>query len=216
MASFNLADYATVNERLQLFWEKYPNGRITTDLLSNPESPTVVIRAQVWKDVDAERQLPFPDSTGHARESHTGNAKMDEFQIERGETSAIGRALAIMGFAISKSVASRQEMEKVARVEAAQNGSNTNKSSAAGSPTTHSPVWGGDLDAAVLSVKNAIDAGKWTKAQVFSKLSELGVKNPETLGPRKALAQVASADDALQFLSWLDGDFTVEEVPADA
>ncbi len=34
---FNLENYETVDERLEKFWEKYPDGRIATELVSAQE-----------------------------------------------------------------------------------------------------------------------------------------------------------------------------------
>ena len=35
MANFNLDDYVQVNERIEKFYEKYPDGSIQTEIISN-------------------------------------------------------------------------------------------------------------------------------------------------------------------------------------
>ena len=65
-----------------------------------------------------------PSATGHAFEIRGQGYVNNTSYIENGETSAIGRALANLGFAIENGIASREEMQKVNRMtaNAAQNG----------------------------------------------------------------------------------------------
>ena len=49
MAMFDLSKYQTVQQRIDLFWVKYPNGRFKTEIVSLSESQ-VVMKASVWTD----------------------------------------------------------------------------------------------------------------------------------------------------------------------
>jgi len=47
MARFDLAQYSTVAERIEKFWERYEGGRLHTEVVHfSPEQ--VVIRAEVY------------------------------------------------------------------------------------------------------------------------------------------------------------------------
>lgn len=114
MANFNVADYVPVNERLAKFYVQYPNGRITTSMLEHdPETGLVIFKADVFRSFDDAQA----SATGHAFEERSTGYVNKTSYIENCETSAVGRALAMLGFEISKSIASRQEMEKVKRME---------------------------------------------------------------------------------------------------
>jgi hypothetical protein len=102
-----LKDYVEVNVRIERFWQKYPNGRIVTDCkLLDTEPAEVLIKADVYRDIADT----VPSATGHAHEVKGSTYINKTSFIENGETSAIGRALAILGFEIKKSVASREEV----------------------------------------------------------------------------------------------------------
>ena len=123
MAQFDLAKYIPVHARIGEFYEKYPEGRIVTEILRlNEETGFVCIKASVFRCPDDAE----PAATGHAFEIRgQGYVNTTSF-IENGETSAIGRALAILGFKIDTGIASREEMQKVERMTSPppQNGHN--------------------------------------------------------------------------------------------
>jgi hypothetical protein len=105
-----LDEYARVAERIELFYSKFPGGRITTKLVSNADRE-IVVKAFVYRH--AEETLP--SSTGFAAE-RIGSTEINTHScLENTETSAIGRALANLGFAASRRRPSREEMEKVDR-----------------------------------------------------------------------------------------------------
>ena len=98
-------EYVQVNERIKAFWKLYPSGRIVTDILSM-ENDMCVIRAKVF--TDREDNIPVATGTAYERESSSFINKTS--YIENCETSAIGRALGILGIGIDTSVASAEEV----------------------------------------------------------------------------------------------------------
>jgi hypothetical protein len=111
MAGFDPNQYSMVEERIALFYDRFPDGRIVTCLdkdMSNADQWVFV--ASVYKDV-GEQDLGAPMATGWATELK-GSGKQD-FSAEVCETSAIGRALANIGFTGNKKRASLEEMRKV-------------------------------------------------------------------------------------------------------
>jgi hypothetical protein len=110
--AFNLADYQTVQERIEIFWRLYPDGRIFNDLVLTNEKE-VIIKCSVWKN--ANQQLP--DATDFAQESITATGITATSAVEVCSTSATGRALSLLGGELSpsKKRASQTEMLKAAR-----------------------------------------------------------------------------------------------------
>jgi len=85
--SFNPDEYALVADRIALFYERYPMGRIIPRLHAVSEK-AVIFEARVYRDRgDAE-----PAATGWAREFE-GDGEINQVAcLENTETSAIGRA----------------------------------------------------------------------------------------------------------------------------
>jgi hypothetical protein len=102
--NFNLNDYVQVNERVELFYKKYPNGSIQTEIVSNHEGE-VIVKAFIYRDREDTRPC-----TGHAMEVAGSSFINKTSHIENCETSAVGRALAMLGFEIKKSIASQEEV----------------------------------------------------------------------------------------------------------
>ena len=100
-------DYAEVNQRIKAFRMVYPQGRITTTMLSN-ENKMCVFYAQVgyWADNGEFKEL----GTGTAYEKEDSSFINKTSYIENCETSAVGRALGMAGFGIDTSVASYEEV----------------------------------------------------------------------------------------------------------
>jgi len=67
MSYFNLSDYEPVENRIRAFWQKYPNGRLLTDL-QRTERPDGriewICRTEAYTNSDDVR----PQSTGFATE----------------------------------------------------------------------------------------------------------------------------------------------------
>ena len=107
-------DYAPVAARIALFYERYPAGRVITDLIARSDGE-VLFKASVYRSADETE----PAATGWALERE-GDGEVNEVAcLENTETSAIGRALANLGFTASTKRPSREEMEKVARASRA-------------------------------------------------------------------------------------------------
>lgn len=110
---FNPSEYALVADRITAFYAQYPTGRIITRLVSRDRD--VVFRAAAYRS--AEDRVPA--ATGWASERE-GNGEINMYAcLENTETSAIGRALANLGFTASLKRPSREEMQKVERARQA-------------------------------------------------------------------------------------------------
>ena len=105
---FNLADYETVEVRLEKFIKDYPDFRIATEL-EVCEKDRYIVKAYLFKDAQQSTAL----STGLAEEKVTDRGVNQTSALENCETSAIGRALANAGYAAKGKRPSREEMSKV-------------------------------------------------------------------------------------------------------
>lgn len=102
--------YVTVAERIEKFYEKYPEGRIITQIVEHEiERGFILIRTEVYRNNDDA----LPIASGHAYEIKTEGYVQRTSYIEVCETSSVGRALAMAGFEVKKGIASREEMRKV-------------------------------------------------------------------------------------------------------
>ncbi|HKO15925.1 MAG TPA: hypothetical protein VJU87_06780 [Gemmatimonadaceae bacterium] len=110
---FDADGYAPVAERIRLFYERYPLGRIDTRLVSRTEGE-IVFKAVVYRTATDEH----PAATGWAAERE-GDGDINLVAcLENTETSAIGRALANLGFTASRQRPSAEEMAKASRARA--------------------------------------------------------------------------------------------------
>lgn len=94
--------YIDVAKRVQGFWQLYPNGRIITKWPELSDTLAVCI-AEVY---DGEILL----TTGTAREEKGAGFVNKTSYVENAETSAVGRALGLLGIGSVDSIASSDEM----------------------------------------------------------------------------------------------------------
>lgn len=113
--NFNLDEYVPVHERVEKFYSKHPQGRITTSVQEHDvEKGFILIRAEVFREQDDA----LPAATGHAYELRSSGHVQQGSYVEVCETSAVGRALAMLGFEVKRGIASREELQKTARMQA--------------------------------------------------------------------------------------------------
>ena len=111
----SLDRYSTAEERIRAFYQRFPEGSIQTDLV-RLEPGLVIFRARAFRD----RTDPAP-TTGWAYDRPGPDADGAETAriLAACEAAAVGRALANLGFA-GPLRPCREEMEKVARLRAAE------------------------------------------------------------------------------------------------
>lgn len=102
-------DYETVSSRINRFWQSCPAGRIHTEIVLINEKE-IVIKASIYTD----REDPRPVSVDFAQET-VGSSQVNKTSwVENCATSAIGRALATLGFT-NGNRPSLEEMQKTTR-----------------------------------------------------------------------------------------------------
>lgn len=111
---YDLERYAPVARRITLFYERYPAGRIITSLIER-DARAVIFRARIYRTPDEAH----PAATGWALEREGDGDVNVVACLENTETSAIGRALANLGFTASAERPSREEMARVANARLA-------------------------------------------------------------------------------------------------
>jgi hypothetical protein len=106
---FNLDNYVDVPTRLRMALDKFPELRVQESQPSFREVNDklyIEIRCTVWRDKEDPLPViaycwePFPGTTPYTRDSEQMNAS----------TSALGRALGMMGLGIDHKMASKQEV----------------------------------------------------------------------------------------------------------
>ncbi len=104
--------YAEVNQRIKAFRMLYPEGTIETEMISNENGVCVFKASIVIPLLDDEGKLvdTYLLATGHAYEKENSTFINKTSYIENCETSAVGRALAMCGIGIDKSIASAEEV----------------------------------------------------------------------------------------------------------
>jgi len=109
--AFNLDDYTTVQERSNIFWERYQDGAIRTELVEASNTRFIVV-CKLYKNAND----PQPFAMGHAQEVISDRGVNRDFALENAETSSRGVAFKCANIGTEKNAPSREEMEKVNRV----------------------------------------------------------------------------------------------------
>ena len=99
--------YVLVSDRIIWFNENYPNGCIKTEKIFEDEK-TIEFKATVIPDIEK----PDRYFTGHSQEKFDSSFINKSSAMENAETSAVGRALALMGIGVIDSIASVDEINK--------------------------------------------------------------------------------------------------------
>lgn len=107
-------EYAEVNQRILAFWELFPSGRIVTEKVSD-DGVRCDFVCRVYADYS-----DTPAATGHAFEEKKGMINSTSY-VENCETSAVGRALGMLGIGAVSALASKEEVENaIAQQEASK------------------------------------------------------------------------------------------------
>lgn len=114
-----LDNYEPVADRIAKFWEKYPNGRLHTEIVLINETE-IVIKASAYTDREDSR----PAAIDFAQETRGSSNINKQSFIENCSTSALGRVLATLNFQPKrdgKAVRpSREEMKAVSKASTTQ------------------------------------------------------------------------------------------------
>jgi len=110
--AFNLDDYTTVQERSNIFWERYKNGAVRTRIISDSDT-TIVFLCELFRDSADEK----PFATGHAKEVISDRGVNRDFALENCETSSRGTAFKAANIGTEKNGPSREEMARVVKTQ---------------------------------------------------------------------------------------------------
>lgn len=95
--------YACVAARVQAFRELYPNGLIDTEIISMSDG-VVTMKTTIYDEQGNKL------ATGFAQEKESASYINKTSYIENCETSAVGRALGMLGIGSDEQMASAEEM----------------------------------------------------------------------------------------------------------
>lgn len=102
------SDYIEVHERVKAFYERYPSGSLQTEYTWDDRDGERWLVVKAWAYRDPEDTKP---GIGHAWEQVPGRTPYTRgSELMVGETSAWGRALAALGIAVHRGIASAAEV----------------------------------------------------------------------------------------------------------
>jgi len=175
-------DYIEVSERIQKFYERYPEGSLqgSWEWLDDAHN-VIVYRAEAYRTADDIRpgvgyaSEPYPGITNFTRGSEIMNA----------ETSSWGRCLASLGIAVHRGIASAQE------VRAAQRGTDVPKTTRVSTTEDDNGWYGPPVEPSTHvdqgpSAKQMTYAGKEPATDkqlhlIIAKLKGMGITTPDTI-----------------------------------
>lgn len=104
-------DYAEVNQRIKAFRMLYPDGFIKTNIVElDMTAGIIVMRAQVGYYLENGREIILGEGTSFEWKNDPKSMVNKTSYVENCETSAIGRALGMIGLGIDVSLASADEV----------------------------------------------------------------------------------------------------------
>jgi hypothetical protein len=175
-------DYIEVSERIQRFYERYPDGSLQGSWEWLDDAHTVIVyRAEAYRTADDIRP-----GVGYASEPYPGTSNFTRgSEIMNAETSAWGRAIASLGIAVHRGIASAQE------VRAAQRGTDVPKVTRV-STTEDDNGWYGPPVEPRPHVDQGPSAAQMTYAgkepatdkqikMIVAKLKNIGIISPDTI-----------------------------------
>lgn len=109
---FNLSEYQTCAERLELFWKEHPDGRIDTKLIE-ASTTRFIVQAFIYR-TEADQH---PWASGLAEETVSGRGVNATSALENAETSALARSLANAGYSPKGDPSKRASREEMAKVK---------------------------------------------------------------------------------------------------
>jgi hypothetical protein len=104
--------YVLVADRILAFNQAYQNGSIQTELIKFDDK-IVVVKAYIYPDISNPQRV----FTGYSQAKWGDGYINKTSALENAETSAVGRALAMLGIGILDSVASVDEIKKAEQTE---------------------------------------------------------------------------------------------------
>jgi hypothetical protein len=109
MAGFDLEAYTTVQERIQEFYKKYPDGSLQFEFKGILDGSPQMMWGIAFAYRTPNDERPGIGTAAELIEGKTPYTRGSELQNL--ETSAWGRCLAALGLGLSKGIASKQEVQ---------------------------------------------------------------------------------------------------------
>lgn len=115
---FDASSYVKVNVRLAQFRKEYPNGFLTTFQTEDKSGKGMGYKAVICRNKEEAEifaTTSIAAATGHSYATY--EQLNGEKVMEYLETVACGRALALLGYQVEKSIASEEEMHKFQEIK---------------------------------------------------------------------------------------------------
>ena len=192
-------DYIEVSERIQKFYERYPDGSLQGSWEWLDDSHTVIVyRAEAYRTADDIRP-----GVGYASEPYPGLSNFTRnSEIMNAETSAWGRAIASLGIAVHRGIASAQE------VRAAQRGTDVPKATRV-STTEDDNGWYGPP---VAPPPSYIDPGPSPAQMTYAKKEPATDKQLKMILMKLKGMGMASPDTILQYVNAVMAENGMDQV----
>ena len=175
MSRFNPADsgYVEVKDRVVAFYAANPQGSLQSEVVLFNEN-VVVMKAFAFRSPDDPRpgvghsQMQIPGPTSFTKGS----------EIENAETSAIGRAIAALGFEVHRSYASANEISNkdetsdTSSSAKAQQAASSGSSNVAATPPLENETAGKDARDGLISLADNLKVSKAELSELRQKVTD--------------------------------------------